>query len=284
VTPKKPPKRTRASDSRTPPPSPQVPTQPETEDERLLQSGFDRLATAPLGAVATDAWRVFRIMGEFVEGFEEMSKLGPCVSIFGSARVSEADPMYGACVETARRLGEAGFGIITGGGPGMMEAANRGAREAGVISVGCNIELPFEQETNRYVDLAVNFRYFFVRKTMFVKYAQAFVIFPGGFGTLDELFEALTLVQTGKVRDFPIVLFGRDYWKGMLEWIDGPMAKSGKISPEDVKLLFVTDSPAEAVRLVEESYRKHLARLGEKRVEAERLRPERVPGREVPPE
>jgi uncharacterized protein (TIGR00730 family) len=284
VSPRKLTSRKRSKDGDSPPPSPQVPTQPQTEDERLLESGFDTLATAPLNALATDAWRVFRIMGEFVEGFEEMSKLGPCVSIFGSARVTETDPMYQQCVETSRRLGEAGFGIITGGGPGVMEAANRGAREAGVASVGCNIELPFEQETNRYVDLAINFRYFFVRKTMFVKYAQAFVIFPGGFGTMDELFEALTLVQTGKVRDFPIILFGSEYWKGLLEWIDGPMAKSGKISPEDVKLLLLTDSPTEAVAFVEENYRKHLERAREKRVAAEKLRPEPVPGREVPPE
>jgi hypothetical protein len=267
-----------------PPPSPQVPTQHETEDERLLERAAEILATAPFAAVATDAWRVFRIMGEFVEGFEEMSKLGPCVSIFGSARVSDADPLYWACVETARQMGMAGFGIITGGGPGMMEAANRGARMAGVMSVGCNIELPFEQNTNQYVDVSINFRYFFVRKTMFVKYAQAFIIFPGGFGTLDELFEALTLVQTGKVRDFPIILFGTEHWKGMLEWIEGPLATSGKISPEDVRLLYTTDSPEEAVRFVQENYKKHLERLRRRRAMRETLRPQPVPGREVPPE
>ena len=154
---------------------------------------------------------------------------------------------------------------------------------AGVMSVGCNIELPFEQHTNEYVDLSINFRYFFVRKTMFVKYAQAFVIFPGGFGTLDELFEALTLVQTGKVRDFPIILFGTDYWKGLLEWIEGPLAVSGKISPEDLRLLFITDSPDEAVGHVKENYGKHLERLRERRA-AREVRPEPVPGRPVPPE
>ena len=237
---------------RPPPPS------RETEDERFLESAVEELKESPVFAVGQDAWRVFRIMGEFVEGFEKMARLGPCVSIFGSARVGPQDPIYQMCVETARLMGEAGFAIITGGGPGVMEAANRGAREAGVASVGCNIELPFEQGTNAFVDLAIDFRYFFVRKTMFVKYAEAFVIFPGGFGTMDELFEALTLIQTGKVRNFPVVLFGRSYWSGMLDWIEGTMAVEGKVSPEDVELLFVTDSPEEAVRHVVENYRKHI--------------------------
>jgi uncharacterized protein (TIGR00730 family) len=233
----------------------------ETEDERLLESPK---ATPDLRglAVAHDSWRIFRIMGEFVAGFEELGELGPCVSIFGSARVGPDDPMYQRCVETARRLGEAGFGIITGGGPGMMEAANKGAKEAGVPSVGCNIELPFEQGSNPFISHDITFRYFFVRKTMFVKYAEAFVIFPGGFGTLDELFESLTLVQTGKVRDFPVVLFGSDYWRGMMEWIEGTMAVSGKISPEDLRLLFVTDSPEEVVRYVVENYERHNRKRG----------------------
>ena len=265
--------------------SPQVPTKSETEDERLLEGTVEvLLEKGPLASIAHDSWRLFRIMGEFVEGFEEMGKLGPCVSFFGSARVTDDDPMYWACVDTARRMGEAGFGVITGGGPGMMEAANRGARMAGAMSVGCNIELPFEQRTNEYVDLSINFRYFFVRKTMFVKYAQAFVIFPGGFGTLDELFEALTLVQTGKVRDFPIILFGSDYWNGLMEWIEGPMAMSGKISPEDLRLLLITDSPDEAVAHVKENYEKHLDRLVEKRAARDVLRPDPVMGRKVPPE
>jgi uncharacterized protein (TIGR00730 family) len=252
----------------------------ETEDERLLERAAEAeiLATAPSPAVATDSWRVFRIMGEFVEGFEEMGKLGPCVSIFGSARVGASDPMYQQCVEVAHRMGEAGFGIIPGGGPGMMEAANKGARMAGVASVGCNIELPFEQQMNPYVDLAINFRYFFVRKTMFMKYAQAFIIFPGGFGTMDELFEALTLVQTGKVRDFPIVLFGTEYWKGLMDWIEGPMATSGKISPEDQRLLFTTDSPAEVVEHVAQNYQKHLERLRKQRAVREAVRPKGRPG------
>jgi len=235
--------------------------QNKTEDERLLESPADATTAAAPAAPATDAWRVFRIMGEFVEGFERMGSLGPSVSIFGSARVSADDPMYERCVETARQLGEAGFGIITGGGPGMMEAANKGARLAGVPSVGCNIELPFEQGMNPYVDVPVTFRYFFVRKTMFVKYAEGFVIFPGGFGTMDELFEALTLIQTAKVRDFPVVLFGTAYWQGLLDWIHGTVGAEGKISSEDLRLLYTTDSPEDVVRYVKENYLKHQNRM-----------------------
>jgi uncharacterized protein (TIGR00730 family) len=222
-----------------------------TEDEQLLQSP----AAAPktVDFTRSDPWRVFRIMGEFVEGFDALARIGPAVTIFGSARVKPGEPQYEAARETARLLGEAGFSVITGGGPGIMEAANRGAREAGVLSVGCNIELPFEQAVNPYVDLAINFRYFFVRKTMFVKYAEAFVIFPGGFGTLDELLEALTLIQTGKVRDFPVVLFGRAYWGGFLDWIRGVVMGEGKISPDDVDLMRVTDDPAEVARIVLEA-------------------------------
>jgi uncharacterized protein (TIGR00730 family) len=184
-------------------------------------------------------------MGEFVEGFDEMSEIGTAVSIFGSARVRPQDPMYRRCVETARLLGEAGYAIITGGGPGMMEAANKGAREAGAISVGCNIELPFEQKGNDFVDVSIDFRYFFVRKMMFVKYATGFVIFPGGFGTMDELFEALTLIQTNTVLDFPVVLFGSEYWKGLMDWIRNTMAVEGKIAVEDLGLILVTDDPVE---------------------------------------
>jgi len=212
----------------------------QTEDERLLES------VEELETIGRDAWRIFRIMGEFVEGFEEMTKVGPAVSIFGSARVQPDHPQYQLCVETARLIGESGFAIITGGGPGIMEAANRGAREAGARSVGCNIELPFEQHMNPYVDLSIDFRYFFVRKTMFVKYAQAFVIFPGGFGTMDELFESLTLIQTGKVRHFPVVLMGTEYWAGLVDWIRDRMATEGKIAPRDLDLLFLTDDPVEA--------------------------------------
>lgn len=210
-----------------------------TEDERLLES-MEELET-----IGRDAWRIFRIMGEFVEGFEELQGLGPAVSIFGSARVVPGDPQYEQCVETARLLGEAGLAVITGGGPGIMEAANRGAREAGAKSVGCNIELPFEQSGNPYVDVSIDFRYFFVRKTMFVKYAQAFVIFPGGFGTMDELFESLTLIQTGKVRHFPVVLVGTEYWRGLMDWMRDHMAREGKIAPRDLDLVLLTDDPAE---------------------------------------
>ena len=223
-----------------------------TEDERLLESP----RVPAVDFTRSDPWRVFRIMGEFVEGFDTLAKIGPAVSVFGSARVAPSDPHYAAAVETSRRLGEAGFAVITGGGPGIMEAANRGAVDGGAMSIGCNIELPFEQGTNAYVRVSINFRYFFVRKTMFVKYSQAFIIFPGGFGTMDELFEALTLIQTGKVRNFPVVLFGTEYWGGLLTWIRDVMLVEGKISRDDVRLLVVTDSPEEAVRVVIESQRR----------------------------
>ncbi len=234
---------------------PPPPPSRETEDERFLESAVEELTRSPEFLIAKDSWRIFRIMGEFVEGFEDMAGHGPCVAFFGSARVTSRDPLYKTCVETARRLGEAGFGVITGGGPGMMEAANKGAREAGKPSIGCNIELPFEQGTNAYVDVAVDFRYFFVRKTMFVKYSEAFVIFPGGFGTMDELFEALTLIQTRKVKNFPVVLFGSEYWQGMVDWITRTMLREGKIAQKDLDLLCVTDSPDDVVKHVLERYR-----------------------------
>jgi uncharacterized protein (TIGR00730 family) len=231
-----------------------------TEDELLLES-----PAATPAAVAeflhSDPWRVFRIMGEFVAGFDTLADIGAAVTVFGSARVPADHPQYAAAEETARLLVAAGFAVVTGGGPGIMEAANRGAHLAGGVSIGCNIELPFEQGMNPYVDIAVNFRYFFVRKTMFVKYAEAFIIFPGGFGTLDELFEALTLIQTGKVRNFPVILFGSEYWKGLRSWIEGTMLAEGKVSPEDLELLAVTDSPAEAVRVVSECYERHCAEV-----------------------
>jgi uncharacterized protein (TIGR00730 family) len=219
-----------------------------TEDERLLLSPSE--APSRSDFTQSDPWRVFRIMGEFVEGFDTLARVGPAVTVFGSARVPPEHPQYAQARETARRLGEAGFGVITGGGPGIMEAANRGARDAGVESIGCNIELPFEQGMNAYVDVAIDFRYFCVRKTMFVKYAEAFVIFPGGFGTLDELFESLTLIQTGKVRDFPVILVGEAYWSGLLDWIRGTLLAEGKVSSEDLDLIVVTDSPEEVVRVI----------------------------------
>jgi uncharacterized protein (TIGR00730 family) len=210
-----------------------------TEDARLLATPDDSDAQF----LHTDTWRVLRIMGEFVEGFEALAGIGPAVTIFGSARVREEDPLYGAAIETARLLGEAGFAIITGGGPGIMEAGNRGAHLAGVRSVGLNIELPFEQHVNNYVDIEVDFRYFFVRKTMLVKYAEAFVIFPGGFGTFDELFEALVLVQTGKVRNFPIILYQSSYWQGLLDWVRSTVLTEGKVAAADLDLLLMCDSP-----------------------------------------
>jgi uncharacterized protein (TIGR00730 family) len=229
-----------------------------TEDELLLRTAFEHLAEPPSAAVRGESWRVFRIMGEFVEGFDELTHLGPAVSVFGSARTLPEDPMYQECVKTARLLGEAGFSIITGGGPGMMQAANQGAQEAGVPSVGLNIELPFEQHLNPHVDLKIDFRYFFVRKTMFVKYAQAFVIFPGGFGTLDELFESLTLIQTGKIQGFPLVLFGSEYWGGMVEWLENTLKAKGNISPGDMGLIKLTDSPEEVVDHIVRRFREDL--------------------------
>jgi uncharacterized protein (TIGR00730 family) len=216
----------------------------QTQDEQLLES--------PRGDefTHTDTWRVFRIMGEFVQGFDDLASLTRGISIFGSARTKPDDPYYQAAEETAGRLAREGFAVITGGGPGMMEAANKGAFEAGGLSIGCNIELPFEQGANRYLTRSLTFRYFFVRKMMFVKYSLGFVIFPGGFGTLDELFEALTLIQTHKIRNFPVVLFGSEYWNGLLSWIRDFAMKEGKISEQDLKLLHMTDSPAEVVEIV----------------------------------
>jgi uncharacterized protein (TIGR00730 family) len=223
-----------------------------TEDEQFLESKTREPAASAF--THTDPWRVLRIQGEFVQGFDTLADVGKAVTIFGSARVTEDDPMYQAARDLAARLSKEGFAVITGGGPGIMEAANRGAVDADGQSIGCNIELPFEQGMNQYVEVAVNFRYFFVRKTMFVKYAEAFVIFPGGFGTLDELFESLTLIQTGKIHNFPIVLFGSAYWQGLLEWVKDTMLAEGKISPEDLELLAVTDSTEEACRVIVECY------------------------------
>ena len=207
----------------------------------------------------TDPWRVLRITGEFVEGFDELSDLDWAVAIFGSARTGPASPWYVRAVETAKRLGQEKFAIITGGGPGIMEAANKGAREAGTVSIGLNIELPHEQFANRFLDRVINFRYFFVRKTMFVKYARAFVVFPGGYGSMDELFEALTLIQTGKITNFPVVLMGGDYWQGLVGWLEQVVAREGNIAPEDVYLFHVTDDPAEAVRIIVDARRRMMA-------------------------
>lgn len=218
----------------------------QTQDEKLLQTPHPESAVF----TETDPWRVLRIQGEFVEGFEALAQLGPAVTIFGSARTPAEDPYYQATAETARLLSEAGLAIITGGGPGVMEAGNHGAKLGGGVSVGLNIELPFEQHLNPYLDIPINFHYFFARKVMFVKYAQAFVIFPGGFGTLDELFESLTLIQTGKVSNFPVILFGSQYWSGLLAWLRETVLAGGKISPADLDLITVTDSPQEVRELV----------------------------------
>jgi len=193
----------------------------------------------------TDPWRALRIMGEFVDGFDALARVPPCVAVFGSARLPPEHPAYAAAVEVSRGLVRAGFGVITGGGPGIMEAANRGAHEEGGTSVGCTIELPHEQRANDFVDLRIDFRYFFVRKTMFVKYAEGFVVYPGGFGTMDELFEALTLIQTGKTRAFPLVLFGTDFWGDLVQWMRRRLLSEGLISPGDLELFTVTDSPEE---------------------------------------
>jgi uncharacterized protein (TIGR00730 family) len=247
-----------------------------TEDERFLQRPMQPLikASEPVPPehikeaehaieravnfdfTITDPWRVFRIMSEFVEGFDTLSHLPPSVALFGSARIKPDDSVYAAAIETARLLARAGFGIITGGGPGIMEAANQGAQEGENVSVGCNIELPFEQKNNPYLDISLDFRYFFVRKTMFVKYANAFIIFPGGFGTMDELFEALTLIQTKKVEHFPVILYGTKFWGGLLDWIREAMLNSGKVSPDDVALLRLSDDPNEICHWVIEAYEK----------------------------
>ncbi|MEW1922321.1 TIGR00730 family Rossman fold protein [Streptomyces sp. NPDC088360] len=217
---------------------------PGTTDQRLLESEGDS------EWVHTDPWRVMRIQSEFVEGFGALAELGPAVSVFGSARTPVESPEYEAGVEIGRALVDAGFAVITGGGPGAMEAANKGAREAKGVSVGLGIELPFEQGLNQHVDIGLNFRYFFVRKMMFVKYAQGFVVLPGGLGTLDELFEALTLVQTQKVTRFPIVLFGTEYWGGLVDWLKNTVVAQGKAADKDLLLFHVTDDVSEAVALV----------------------------------
>ena len=215
-----------------------------TEDEALLQR------SARPEFLDSDPWRSLRILSEFVEGFDALAAVGPAVSVFGSARTPRDHPTYARARELGAMLAKAGYAVITGGGPGVMEAANRGCQEAGGLSVGCNIELPMEQGLNAYVDLGIEFRYFFARKVMFVKYADAFVIFPGGFGTLDELFEALTLIQTKKIRDFPVILIGNHYWDGLVDWLRGTLLAEAAVAPEDVDLLRVTDDPAEAVEII----------------------------------
>jgi len=218
-----------------------------TEDQRLLRR------TVRPAFLDSDPWRALRILSEFVEGFDALAEIGPAVTVFGSARVSEDSETYRQAREIGRRLAEAGYAVITGGGPGAMEAANRGCQEGGGLSVGCNVELPHEQGLNPYTDLEVEFRYFFARKTMFVKYADGFVILPGGFGTLDELFESLTLIQTGKIEHFPVVLVGAEHWQGLLDWIREAVLPAGAIDALDLDLVRVTDDPAEVVEIIQAS-------------------------------
>ncbi|HLS47278.1 MAG TPA: TIGR00730 family Rossman fold protein [Gemmatimonadales bacterium] len=229
------------------------PKRPSTDQRRPTQD--EQLLEGPRQADAdpifnSDPWLVLRIMGEFVWGFDNLADVSDGVSIFGSARTLPNDPFYIHATETARLLAEAGIPIITGGGPGIMEAANRGAEEGGGLSIGCNIELPFEQGSNPYLDRSLNFKFFFVRKTMFIKYATAFIVFPGGFGTFDELFEALTLIQTGKIKHFPVILFGHQYWDGLVDWLTRTVAAERKIGENDLRLFHVTDDPQEVVRIV----------------------------------
>jgi uncharacterized protein (TIGR00730 family) len=214
-----------------------------TEDERLLEKRRPAF-------LDTDTWRSLRILSEFVEGFDALAMVGPAVTVFGSARTTAGEPSYELARSVGRLLAEAGYAVITGGGPGAMEAANRGCQEGGGLSIGCNIELPHEQSINAYVDLGIEFKYFFARKVMFVKYADAFVILPGGLGTLDELFEALVLIQTGKIRHFPVVLLGTGYWTGLVEWMRSVQLPAGNISAADLELFHVTDDPAQAVEMI----------------------------------
>lgn len=237
-----------------------IPPQPREsmEDQKLL----DRPSREEM--LQSESWRVFRIISEFVTGIDHLAGVYPAVAVFGSARTPLANEYYGAAVATGRLLGQAGFAIITGGGPGIMEAANRGAREAGALSIGCNIELPFEQFLNHYVDRAMTFRYFFVRKTMFVKYAEAFVTFPGGFGTLDELFDALVLIQTRKISDFPVVLYGTSYWGGLIDWMRSGVLAANNITQEDVDSIHLVDSP-EQVRDIVVAYHEEAVRKNGKK-------------------
>jgi uncharacterized protein (TIGR00730 family) len=221
-----------------------------TEDRKLLER------TERPAFLDTDPWRALRIMSEFVEGFDAMAEIGPAITVFGSARVHEGSPAYDQAREIGRLLAEDGYAVITGGGPGVMEAANRGCQEGGGLSIGCNIELPHEQDINPYVDLGVEFRYFFARKVMFVKYADGFVILPGGFGTMDELFEALTLIQTGKIRHFPVVLVGSQFFGGLVSYIRETLLTGGMIAPEDVDLVRITDDPVEVIKIVREGSRR----------------------------
>src|ERR671920_445687 len=243
-----------------------------TEDETLLEGPQPRSRRDKEQLLVSDPWRVLGIMGEFVWGFDKPADVRDGVCIFGSARTKPDSSEYKTAVETASLLAKAGIPVITGGGPGIMEAANRGALDGGGLSIGCNIELPFEQGSNAYLTRSLNFKFFFVRKTMFVKYATAFIVFPGGYGTLDELFEALTLIQTGKVKHFPVILFGAAYWSGLVEWLTRTVAEERKINPGDLRLFCVTDDPAEAARIVIEARKEKPEDAGARVMTAEHVR------------
>jgi uncharacterized protein (TIGR00730 family) len=230
-------------------PTEPIPREQVKEEEHALERALN------FDFTLTDPWRVFRIMSEFVDGFDVLAHIPPSVAFFGSARLKPETDAYKAAEETARLLARSGFGIITGGGPGVMEAANKGAQEGASCSIGCNIELPFEQVSNQYLDVSVDFSYFFVRKTMFVKYSEAFIIFPGGFGTMDELFEALTLIQTKKVSHFPVILYDSKFWGGLIAWINKAMIEAGTVSQEDTLLLRLSDDPREICKIVTEAYK-----------------------------
>jgi uncharacterized protein (TIGR00730 family) len=232
-----------------------APTQREDLEDRKLLDRPSRHET-----LQSDSWRVLRITSEFVTGFDHLADVYPAVSIFGSARTILSDRYYADCVRTAELLGKAGFAIITGGGPGIMEAANKGAKMAGALSIGCNIQLPFEQEVNQYIDKAMTFRYFFVRKTMFIKYSEAFITFPGGFGTLDELFGALVLIQTKKISDFPVILYGSEYWSGLIDWLRKQVLVANNIALEDVDSIHIVDEPEKVRDIVVEYHEKALSR------------------------
>ncbi|MFT4980398.1 MAG: hypothetical protein ACI9UR_000233 [Bacteroidia bacterium] len=229
-----------------------------TEKDKRIEKAFEQKHWGEIKS--QDSWQIFKIMAEFVEGFETLARIGPCVSIFGSARTKPENPIYELAEDIAFKLAHNGFGVITGGGPGIMEAGNKGAHRAGGKSVGLNIELPFEQHSNPYIDTDkfINFDYFFVRKLMFTKYAQGYIVLPGGFGTMDELFEALTLIQTGKVAQFPVVLVGKEYWGGLIDWIKSTMlGKENNVNAKDLDLIQLVDSADEAVQIITDFYSKY---------------------------
>jgi hypothetical protein len=233
----------------------------EEKDNKVAKT-FEERSWGESKTKSNDSWAIFKVMSEFVEGFDKMSRIGPCVSIFGSARTPAEDKYYKLAEEIAFKVTQHGYGVITGGGPGIMEAANKGAKRGYGKSVGLNITLPFEEYANPYIDRdkKIDFDYFFVRKVMFVKYAQGFIVLPGGFGTLDELFEAITLIQTKKIGKFPIILIGSDFWSGLIDWVKNTLQERKMISPNDLSLIHITDDPEEAVKIIDKFYSQYLLR------------------------